>query len=86
MKISSWVEIIVLIVLIITLIVFLVKVQSDGAKCIANPLSYSIKAMSERNNVDMSCYCQFDSSNLLPLTVNKSGLFSTNVVQGSFKI
>ena len=78
MRIGKILEVLCFIVLIVVLIVFIYKVNTDGAKCIANPLKYSITAMSERNEAQMSCYCQFDNIKILPLIANESGVFSVS--------
>jgi hypothetical protein len=76
MKIMNILEIICLIAVIVVLLIFIVKVKSDGAKCIANPLKYSIEAMSERNSANLSCSCKWDNIKIAPIVANSSGIYS----------
>lgn len=73
-------ETLVLIVVIITLIVFIVKVQSDGAKCVSSPLRFAISDYSKANNSSMSCSCFFENMMLTPIFANRTGLFNTPAV------
>lgn len=54
-------ETLLLVIWIITLIIFLIAVFNPETKCKANPLIYGTKYLSNKNNANMTCLCQFDN-------------------------
>ena len=76
-------EIVILLVLIIVLIIFIYKVQSDGSRCIVNPIKYTQNYYSDKNNASSECICSFDNPKLMNILANKTGTF--NVIP-SFKL
>ena len=76
MKINpeTWriIEGIMLIVWVITLIIFLSQIWTNGAKCMNNPLIYGAKVMTEKNNVSFTCKCSFDNEPNTIIFVDKT--------------
>jgi hypothetical protein len=63
---------IMLIIWIITLIIFLTQVYSKGTICLTNPLVYGTKVLSEKNDANMTCLCQFDNALDYTIFVDKN--------------
>jgi len=66
------IEGITLILWIITLIIFLVQVNNNSVKCLANPLVYGVKTLSEQNNASMTCLCKYDNAIAYTIFVDKN--------------
>jgi hypothetical protein len=62
----------VFVFLLIGLLV-LKTLNSEGAKCMANPLEYGVKVNSESVGSELNCYCFFNSSRLLPFGISLNG-------------
>ena len=76
MRFRDYLEIGILIVLIIVLIIFIVKIQSDGAKCVTSPLKFAVNDYSKANKSPATCSCYFENIKILPIFANKSGTYS----------
>jgi hypothetical protein len=63
-------EAIMLMIWIITTILFVYAVFSDGAKCLANPILFGVKFQSK--TVDFSCKCNFDNQPNILYTFDKN--------------
>ena len=74
-KILHFAEPFILIVLIITLIFFIYEIQDKKAQCVANPLTYAAKILSEQNKAEFSCQCRFDNDIFNVYIVNQTGLW-----------
>jgi len=64
MKNKFWMiaETIMLMAWIITTFIFLNAVFNKETKCMANPLVFGSKVLSDKNNASFTCKCQFSNS------------------------
>jgi len=65
-------EPIVLTILILTLVFFIYTVRTEGSKCMANPLVYGSDILSEQNQANFTCSCQFSNSLDYTIRVNRN--------------
>ncbi len=72
-KAWMYLEVIMLMVWVITLIIFLSVVFGKEVKCMSNPLIYGTKVLSEKNEADFSCVCSFDNAPNEKILANKDG-------------
>ena len=74
---------IVLLVLIISAIAIMgyavYEIQTDGAKCLSNPLVYGVKQLEETNKVTASCACSTLEPNSAVLRVTSSEVFFDDI-------
>lgn len=66
------IEAIMLIVWIITLIIFLSQIWTNGTKCMNSPIQYGVNTLSDKNNDSLTCRCTFDSSPNYEIFVDKT--------------
>lgn len=64
-----------LIVWIITTGVFVYFAFNKGTVCLANPLTYGVNHLSEKNDANLTCECIFSNEPLFILKVNKDKMF-----------
>jgi hypothetical protein len=64
-------ETIMLLLWIVTTCIFLYAVFSKGARCMANPLVYGSKVLTDKNNVEFTCYCSFENNPQYTIFVDK---------------
>lgn len=77
-KLLVMLEAIMLILWIVVTAIFVTFVFKSGTICLANPLVFGAKALSEKNQVDLKCDCQFENEPEFIIEVTKDGwiLFS----------
>lgn len=64
-------SVIVLLIFSIILVFFVIAIYSKGARCMANPLVYGSKILSEQNNAEFTCECKFSNQPEHTIFVNK---------------
>jgi hypothetical protein len=80
MKLMNYITLAILTILIVVLVIFLVKVNSNGTRCMTNPLQYAIKIMSSENN-SFSCICSPSDFSYSSIEANLSGTFYVSPIR-----
>lgn len=70
----NWIQIIVIIILIITIGFLLYYIRTEGTKCLANPLVYGAKSLTETNGEEFSCVCRLESAKRTTILVDSKSM------------
>lgn len=70
----NWIQIIVIIVLVIAIAFLIYYIRTEGTMCLANPLVYGAKSLTETNGEEFSCVCRLEGAKRTTILVTSSEL------------
>lgn len=70
----NWIQIIVIAILVLAIAGLIYYIRTEGTTCLANPLVYGAKSLSETNNEEFSCVCRLESAKRTTILVDSNGM------------